>query len=135
MENEEVLNEQINQKSQIEIDNEAFEEECKKTALKISEREGKEVEYHIWFERDKDGNQTGKRYKAFTRKPHIMVLVKAMDLLVQGRFHEAGLAIFPSSFIEDASDSIISDNDDYKVALCGRLGIYLKSEAPELKKS
>lgn len=80
------------------------------------------------------GDGEGVIYKAFFKYPPLMQAGRAFDLAFLGKYAEAGIGLFDSTFLSKESDSIFEDDDSYKLGVCARLGLKLDVKYPEYKK-
>lgn len=109
---------------------EGFEQKAKK----LSEREKTSIYFETTSTLDEVGKESGVLYVAFVRKPHIMVAIKAFDMIAAQRKFEAGFFLWDITVIKEESSSDFESDDALKIGMCGRIGANLEIQAPDIKK-
>jgi hypothetical protein len=81
-----------------------------------------------------EGEESGEVYVAYIRKPNLLASVKAMDMVSQRQSFGAGLMLFPVCFIAKDSDLEFETKDSWKMGICGKLGMGIEIDFPDIKK-
>ena len=105
--------------------------------IKLQNTHGREVSMQYVLDKEEQSVdlKSDKIIHAFFLRPIPFNAVKALDLVIQQKYYEAGMIIWDSVFMESESSPEVSTDESIMLGMYPRVGMSIKATVPEIKKN